>query len=111
MARKWRACGWSVVQVEFDEELGPRHGMYGSMDAELELQRTIKRAELTAFPCLLKKVIGPSRCMSTTKELLMGFGKEKENASTQRLAMLTCCKKNCGKSCTCQSHFSGGRRA
>ena len=28
------------------------------MDAELEVQRTIKRVELTAFLCLLKKVIG-----------------------------------------------------
>ena len=34
------------------------HGMYGSIDAELEVQRTIKRAELTALLCLLKKVIG-----------------------------------------------------
>ena len=31
------------------------HGVYGSMEAELEVQRTIKRAELTAFFCLLKK--------------------------------------------------------
>ena len=45
MAGKWRACGWSVVQLENE----PLHGMYGSMDAELEVQRTIKRAELTAF--------------------------------------------------------------
>ena len=28
------------------------------MEAELEVQRTIKRAELTAFSCLLKRVIG-----------------------------------------------------
>ena len=28
------------------------------MEAELEVQRTIKRAELTALFCLLKKVIG-----------------------------------------------------
>ena len=28
------------------------------MDAELEVQRTIKRAELTAFLCLLKKIFG-----------------------------------------------------
>ena len=53
------ACGWSVVQLDFDEELGPLHGMYGSMEAEFQVQRTIKRAELTAFLCLLKKVIGP----------------------------------------------------
>ena len=48
-AGKWRACGWSVVQLDHDEELGPLHGMHGSMKAELEVQRTIKRAELTAF--------------------------------------------------------------
>ena len=41
-AGKWRACGWSVVQLDFGEELGPLHGMYCSM--ELEVQRTIKRA-------------------------------------------------------------------
>ena len=35
------------------------HGMYGSLDAGLEVQRTIKRKELTAFLCLLKKVIAP----------------------------------------------------
>ena len=43
------ACGWSVVQSADDEELVPLHGMYGSMEAEIELQRTFKRAELTAF--------------------------------------------------------------
>ena len=57
-AGKWRACGWSV-QLDYDEALGPLHGMYGSMEAEFEVQRTIKRVELTAFLCLLKKVIGP----------------------------------------------------
>ena len=62
-AGKWRACGLSVVQPDFDEELGPLQGMYGSMEADFEVQRTIMRAELTAFLCLLKKVIGPSRCM------------------------------------------------
>ena len=60
-AGKWRACGWSVVQLDYGEELELLHGMYGSMEAELEVQRTIKRAELTAFPCLLKQVIGPTK--------------------------------------------------
>ena len=32
-AGKWRACGWSVVQLDKDEELGPLHGMYSSMEA------------------------------------------------------------------------------
>ena len=48
-AGKWRACGWAVVQLDHDEEMEPLHGMYGSMEAALEVQRTIKRAELTAF--------------------------------------------------------------
>ena len=48
-----------VVQLDYDEELVPLHGMYGSMEAEFEVQRTIKRAELTAFLCLLTRVIRP----------------------------------------------------
>ena len=61
VAGKWGACGLSVVQLDYDEELGPLHGMYGSMEADLEVQRTIKRAELMAFLCLLKKVISACR--------------------------------------------------
>ena len=30
---KWGACGWSV-QLDHDEEMGPMHGMYGTLDAE-----------------------------------------------------------------------------
>ena len=32
--RKWRACGWAVVQLDYDEEMGPLYEMYGSMGAE-----------------------------------------------------------------------------
>ena len=32
-----------------NELMGSMHGMHGTLDAELEVQRTIKRAELTAF--------------------------------------------------------------
>ena len=39
------AFGGAVVQLDYDEEIGPLLGMYGSV----EVQRTIKRAELTAF--------------------------------------------------------------
>ena len=56
---KWVACGWVVVQLDFDEEMEPSHGIYGSMEAEHEVRWTIKRAELTAFLCLLRKVCGP----------------------------------------------------
>ena len=29
-AGKWGACVWAVVQLDYDEELGP-YGMYGSV--------------------------------------------------------------------------------
>ena len=84
---KWRACGWSVVQLDDDEELGPLHVMYGSMEAEFEVQRTIKRAELTASLYLLsKKVIGPSKVHVNNKAIIDG----QKNASIRKLAMLTC---------------------
>ena len=35
--------------------------MCGSVEAEVEVQRTIKRAELMAFLCFLERVIGPVR--------------------------------------------------
>ena len=56
---KWGACGWVVVQLDFYEEMGPSHGIFGSMEAECEVRWTIKRAELTVFLCLLRKVCGP----------------------------------------------------
>ena len=28
---KWGACGWAVVQLDYDEEMEPLHGMYGSV--------------------------------------------------------------------------------
>ena len=49
-----------MVQLDHDEEVGPIHEMYGTLDAELEVQRIIKRAELAALLCLLRKAIGPT---------------------------------------------------
>ena len=49
-----------MVPLDHDEEMGTMHGMHGTLDAELEVRRTIKRAELTAFLCLLRKAIGPT---------------------------------------------------
>ena len=38
-----------MVQLDYDAEVGPLLEMYGSVEAEFEVQRTIKRAEVTAF--------------------------------------------------------------
>ena len=71
-AGKWGACGWALVQLDYDEEMGPLHGMYGSMEAEYEVQRPIKRAELTAFLCLLRKVSGLIKVRVENKGTLDG---------------------------------------
>ena len=73
--------------------------MYGSMDVEFEVQRTIKRAHRTAFLCHLKKSDWTHQgCKSTSKELQVGCGEDKGNASTPEQAILTCGSKF-GKSC------------
>ena len=43
--------------------------------AELEVQRTIKRAGLTAFQCLLKRVIGPLRVHVDDNGIIDGLRK------------------------------------
>ena len=79
MMASGEACGWAVVQMDYDEEMGPLRGMYGSMEAEFEVQRTIKRAELTAFLCLLRKVSGPIKVHVDNKGIIDGLRKgEKE---------------------------------
>ena len=72
-AGKCGACGWAVVQLDHAEEMEPLHGMCGSMEAGLEVQHTIKRAELTAFLCLLKKVIGPIKVHVDNKGITEGL--------------------------------------
>ena len=52
---------------------GPCFDMYASMEAELEAQRTIKRAELTAFLCHLRKVSGPIKVHVDNKGTIDGL--------------------------------------
>ena len=68
---RWSACGWSVVQLDHDEEMGPMRGMHGTLDAEV--QRTIKKAELTASLCLFKSTVGPTTAHVDTKGIINGF--------------------------------------
>ena len=56
----------------------------GTLDAELEVQRTTKRAAPTALLCLLRGIIGPPRPILTTKVSLTGCGEEKRSASAQK---------------------------
>ena len=49
------------------------HGMYGTPDAELEVQRANKRAELTAFLCLFRKAIGLTMVHVDNKGIIDGL--------------------------------------
>ena len=84
------------------KKLGLLHGMYGSMEAEFEAQRTIERAELTAFLCFLTQVIGAIEVpIDNQRNTVTGYGEEKEIAPIRKLAMLTCGSRF-GKSCVFQ---------
>ena len=61
------------MQLDYNEELGPMHGMSGTMDAELEVERAMKRAELTVFLCLLRKAIGPLVVLVDNKGVIDGL--------------------------------------
>ena len=77
------ATGGSVLGVgqwcrfDHDEKLGPVQGMFGKLDAELEVERTIKSAELTFLVCLLCKAFGPNTDHVDNRGIMMGFGEEK----------------------------------
>ena len=69
---RWSACGWSVVQLDH-EEMEPMCGMCGTLDVELEVQRTIKRVELTAFLCFLMKANYPTLAHVDNKGIIDGL--------------------------------------
>ena len=48
------------------------HGMHGTLDAELEVRR-IKRAELMALLCLLRRIIGPTTAHVDNKGIIDGL--------------------------------------
>ena len=64
-----------MVQLDFDENLRLLYGMYGSMEAEIEVQRTIKRAELTAFLSLLRKGCDTIKVHVDNKGIIDGLRK------------------------------------
>ena len=79
-----------MVQLDYDEEMRPLHGMYGSVEAELEVQRIIKRAELTAFLCLLKRVIGPTKVHVDNKGIVGGLRRGERMHQNEELEMPIC---------------------
>ena len=56
-----------MVQLDHDEEVGPVLGMYGTLDAELEVQVPSRELSKHLFWYLFRRVVGSSRLMLTTK--------------------------------------------
>ena len=71
----------------------PLHGMYGAMEAEYKVQRTIKRAELTAFLCFLRKVCGPIKIHVDNKAIIVGIRKGQKECFKPRAGMQICGEK------------------
>ena len=71
------ACGWAVLQLDNDKEEEPWYAIHGTMLAELEVQRTMKRAELCAFTMLPGRV-GPSTIPSDSMSILDGLWRGEE---------------------------------
>ena len=79
------ACGWSVVQLDHDKEIEPMHGMYGTMDAELEVQRAIRRAELTNGVLVSpQKATGLTMVHVDDKRIIDGLGRGEARCSGPR---------------------------
>ena len=63
------------MQLDRNGELGPVHGIHGTLGAELEVQRTIKRLELPTFSCVFKKAVGPAMVHVDNEGIIDGFWK------------------------------------
>ena len=72
-----------MVQWDYDEEIRPLHGMYGSMEVECEVQRTI-------ILCFLRKLCGPLNVHVDNKGIIDGLRKGEKNVSSQELEMQSC---------------------
>ena len=67
------------------------------METELEVQRTFKRAELTAFLCLLKKVTGPVKVHVDNKGIVDGLWKGERTCIDPKVCDADFCGQKMGR--------------
>ena len=72
---KWEACGWSVARLNLDSNEGPLFGRHGTLQADLDVQRTIKAAVLIAFLSLLRRVTGPTTAHVDNNGIMDGLSR------------------------------------
>ena len=87
----------SCAQLDHYEEKEREHGMYGTVEADLKVQRRIKRAELTAFYCLLRRTIGPKTAHADSKRIIVGLSRLSAMARKRRMPNCGC---GSGNRCT-----------
>ena len=51
---------WSVVQLDHDGDLGPMREYFGPIEAGIQVQRTINRADMTALCVALTRLCAPA---------------------------------------------------
>ena len=93
-------CGsmWSVVQLDYDEELGLLHGMYCSVRHNTAHHQ---KGGVDDLPLSAQESDWTHQgACRQRKELLMGYGEERGNAQGQKEEMQICGSKF-GKNCKC----------
>ena len=55
-----------------------------TVEADLKVQRTMKRAEWTAFCCLFRKIIGPKTAHADSKRIIDGLSKTEMKCNGQK---------------------------
>ena len=90
-------CNWSMMK-----NWCPCMGCTALMEAEFEVQHTIKRAELTAFLCFLTKVIRSIKAHVESKGVIDGLWRGERKCIDPKVGDADLWKKS-GKHCTCQS--------
>ena len=88
------------MQPDHDEEMGLMHGMDGTLDAELEVQRTMKRAEKPAFLRLLRKAIGRTVVHVDIKGIIDGLWRRRGEVQLPKKRTTQTCGSWFGKDCT-----------
>ena len=52
---KWEACDWAVVQLDYDEEVGPMHGMWWLDGSRIRGPAHYQEGGADGFPMILKE--------------------------------------------------------
>ena len=78
-AGKYAACGWVVVQMNLDGDEEPWYGVACNMPIELEVQRTIKRADICALYMALCRLNGPAGIYSDNRGVVQALNRGQAN--------------------------------